>query len=301
MFTSHRRNKPKIGLIAAILATVVLTASVIVWGQSKSAEYQRRAYDETRHHAENTRQEIRQSCGVIALRKPNECATKKTEEHRAYERDEQDLVAQKQSALWAFIMGASAVVGMGLSAVGVALVWTTFNATKKANQIAQTAFEYQVRPWIKIKAEVSKIIQANDDVHVRVYVDSVNVGQAPANNLSVCVKMLEGDWPSPRILNVMRGFFSEDNARWQETTLFSGDKFSDTKRVESTDFAKHPNQASIVVVARYMSPTNYRRFYYTCQIFDLYDSTKHTLVVDFKANASAIRVRKRDHFNGFAD
>lgn len=300
MLGSYRRNKPKIGLIAAILATIVITASVIVWGQSKSAEYQRRAYDETRHHAENTKQEIRKTCGVIALRKPDKCATEKADEHRAYERDEQDLVAQKQSALWAFIMGAAAVVGMGLSAVGVALVWTTFNATKKANQIAQTAFEYQVRPWIQVGVSTTALRFTDTDISVRVHVDCENLGQSPANRLSVCAFILEGHWPSPRILNVMPTFFEVPADEWQEATIFHGQNWKRAMVVEAKNIMGVHDKACLVVVARYTSPANFGRFHHTCRIFDFANITTFETVVDF-TNPASVRIRQRENFANYAE
>ncbi|MGF7171522.1 hypothetical protein FHS91_003222 [Sphingobium xanthum] len=72
-------------------------------------------------------------------------------ERRANERDEQDLVAQKRSALWAYIMGAAAVIGMCLSVVGVYLVYTTFQATREANKIGQDALMAEHRPRIVIR------------------------------------------------------------------------------------------------------------------------------------------------------
>jgi hypothetical protein len=115
---------------------VLLAAPFIGWGLSKSAEYQREADYHAAEYARDTYEKVGKSCLRLAPVDKAQCIAEAYHERRANERDEQDLVAQRQSALWAYVMGAAAVIGMWLSAIGVLLVWTTFRATKEANAIA---------------------------------------------------------------------------------------------------------------------------------------------------------------------
>lgn len=78
-------------------------------------------------------------------------------EQRVNEREERDLVAQRQSALWAFVMAGAAVLGMGLSAVGVFLVWTTFNAAREGNTISERIGEAQTRAYLTVTGATVKV------------------------------------------------------------------------------------------------------------------------------------------------
>jgi hypothetical protein len=57
--------------------------------------------------------------------------------NRDKQREYEDLIAQRKSALWSMIMGVAALICMALSALGVALVWLTFDEQRKANRLAQ--------------------------------------------------------------------------------------------------------------------------------------------------------------------
>ena len=142
MFGSGRIKFTQARLIAIALAlaticTITVCASAIGWGLSKSAEYQREADYHAADQAKDTYDYVERRCITMTPLDKANCLTEATDKRRAYKRDEQDLVAQRQSALWAYIMGAAAVVGVGLSAVGVLLVYTTFAETKESNVIAR--------------------------------------------------------------------------------------------------------------------------------------------------------------------
>jgi hypothetical protein len=110
---------------------------MVGWGLSKSAEYQRQADYHAAKYAEYTSDKIGKSCPSPVVRDQYQCVAQARHEQRDYERNEQDLVAQKQSALWAYIMAAAAVMGVGLSVIGIFLVYITFDETRKGNAIAK--------------------------------------------------------------------------------------------------------------------------------------------------------------------
>ena len=139
MSRSHRGDHTKIGLIIGIVIAILVAVMFIVSGLSESAKYQAKADYETSEHAKYTSDKIAETCIGIASVKKITCLGDAIDAQRAYERDEQDLVAQRQSALWAYIMAAAAVIGVGLSVIGVFLVWTTFRETKRQVMISETA------------------------------------------------------------------------------------------------------------------------------------------------------------------
>jgi hypothetical protein len=148
MLGSGRSEYTKAGLIAGIVISVIIAALFIIWGRLESAEYQREADYKTAEYSAYTYEKVGQSCLRLSSPDKVECLAQARHERRAYERNEQDLVAQRQSALWAYIMGAAAVIGMGLSVIGVFLVWTTFNETRRANEIASRVSAADLRPYL---------------------------------------------------------------------------------------------------------------------------------------------------------
>jgi hypothetical protein len=119
------------GLIATIICVII-----IGFGLFQSADYERQANNKRAEYSEYTYEKVAQSCIRIVPIERLKCVNEAFEAKRNYEANQYDLEAQRKSALWAYIMGAAAVIGMALSAVGVWLVKTTFDETRKANEIA---------------------------------------------------------------------------------------------------------------------------------------------------------------------
>ena len=140
MSRSDWGKRAKAGLTyAAVVAALSFGIWIIVNGLARDAEYQGQADDRSREYAAYTREQIREHCFPLSGQNESDCIAEKQHEYGEDRRDERDLVAQRKSANWAFIMGAAAVLGMVLSAVGVALVWTTFRETRRAaNSASQT-------------------------------------------------------------------------------------------------------------------------------------------------------------------
>lgn len=136
MHDGNRGDHTKTGLIAGIVVAALIAVATISWGLWQSAEYGREANNRAREYAAYTDEKVRKACLSLPPVYQKNCATEARHEKRDNERDERDLVAQRQSALWALIMGAAAVVGMGLSVIGVFLVWTTFKETQRAANLA---------------------------------------------------------------------------------------------------------------------------------------------------------------------
>lgn len=127
----NRGKFTAIGLIVGSILAVLISIAVVWWGQSQTAEYQQEANYRTAQEAKDTYNQIRQTCLTLTAIEKANCIAIARREQRAYAREEQDLVAQRQTALWTYITGAAAVFGIGLSIVGVFLVWITFHETRR--------------------------------------------------------------------------------------------------------------------------------------------------------------------------
>lgn len=141
MSGSDRSKHTKAGLITGFICAALMVAVFIGWGLLESTKYQREADYQASEHAKYTSDKVAQTCVGIAPAKRFECVGNAIAAQRDTERNEQDLVAQRQSALWAYIMGAAAVIGMGLSAIGVFLVWTTFRETRRTVEISEKTYQ----------------------------------------------------------------------------------------------------------------------------------------------------------------
>lgn len=144
---------------------------------SVSRSYESRAASASDYYAWQAEREISESCPGLAPKLQKDCVSNAEATARENQRSEQDLAAQKVTAWWTQIMGGAALVGMALSALGVALVWTTFREQRRTNEIAVDGYEAENRPVLIL--EFSKFTGA------------------PLDNI--------GWWKSPVLLNVGKG------------------------------------------------------------------------------------------------
>lgn len=148
MSVSNRGKLPKIG--GLILATLAIVAAWFIISDFSATDraYIKNAAHESQNYADQTQYRIRDACGPVASVGHQDCVAKEDATAREYERNEYDLAAQMTMAWWTKIMGAAAVLGVLLSAVGVYLIWETFRETKAvaatgqaANKIAREAVD----------------------------------------------------------------------------------------------------------------------------------------------------------------
>ena len=141
MSGSNRVNVSKTGLIIGLLSALSICVGWIGYGLSKSAEYERQSDNNRAEYSKYTNNKIAEACVGIPKAEAVKCRYEAFDARREYDYNQSDLEAQRKSALWAYIMGAAAVIGMALSAVGVWLVKATFDATREANVIQKTAMK----------------------------------------------------------------------------------------------------------------------------------------------------------------
>lgn len=248
---------------------------------------------------------MRKACNVIPSGETADCIRKAVSEYRFKARDNQreysDLVAQQTSSLWTAIMGMAALIGMILSAIGVALVWRTFRETKASNQIAQRAFDYQVRPWIKVNQSIRQPIFSEANIFVTLEVKCTNAGSSPANRVSILAFILDGDWPTERILNHLPSFFSEEKGEWHERTIFPNDLWERKIATECKNIIGTHQMACIVIAARYSSPTDHTKFYYTANVHDFINSLTGERDVLSNLATAHVKIAERESFPSHAD
>jgi hypothetical protein len=139
MSNSGGVNVSKNRLIIGLSLALAICITWIGYGLLKSAEYERQADNNRAEYSKYTRKKIVESCVGISNVEAIKCRYQAFDARHEYSYNQSDLVAQRKSALWAYIMGAAAVIGIALSAVGVWLVKATFDATNESNRIAKAA------------------------------------------------------------------------------------------------------------------------------------------------------------------
>ncbi len=143
-------KQPKVRLTLGLLFAVLLCGGWIAYGLLESAKYERQSAAKTDNYARYTSYKVAEACVGVSHLERVKCLQEAEDAKAEYEYNQADLVAQRQSALWAYIMAAAAVIGMCLSVIGVWLVWTTFRETRAANEIAGTS----VRAWVSVTLEL---------------------------------------------------------------------------------------------------------------------------------------------------
>lgn len=170
---------------------------------------------------------------------PPDCIAEANHAARENEREEQDLAAQKITAWWTKVMGIAAMVGMGLSAVGVWLVKTTFEETRKSNDIAHDHQRARLLP----SAQLTRTHYLSETK--KVVLRCENIGLSPAYRVR-CLASTMKDIPNRPPIKGIGGYewtvkvhekqdlvlfenFNNDHflvGVIQYNTIFGGPKFS---------------------------------------------------------------------------
>lgn len=303
MSRSDWLKHPTARLVGGLVVAVLSGALILGYGHLESAEYERQANAKSREYARYTSKKVAESCIGISGLERTRCFYDAANAKAEYDYNQADLVAQRQSALWAYIMAFAAVIGMVLSAVGVWLVWTTFRATKQANVIARDALESQTRPWIKLEAQVGMARMEGATIKARVRAKAINLGNAPANFVSIVPMMLDGEWPTPRILNSVPTYFGDGQVRdlnLHDRILFQQEDWTYECDVEATNVPENCRVGCVVVSLRYSAP-GYIKPRYTTLVFDMNWRTKIKLNQGVREAVEVMVFKERASFSAYAD
>jgi hypothetical protein len=296
MSGSHRgnRSKTKLALIAGGSGIAILFGA-IGYGIVKQGVYSQDAADQTADYAEHAARQIQQPCIRLAAPEKAQCLAHEISEYELKIRDNRreydDLVAQRKSALWTFIMGFAALIGMALSAIGVVLVKVTFDETRKTNRIAlkegaratrrAIASAAETEAALKIarasanaSAKLVKVSQANSELQLRAYLDFDGVSifhdelRDERGLLGICVAAVVknfGHTPAAKV---------QFNAVFLGTgkggkVAFKGETTDDTGSIAPTD---HVTKRSWIGLTQAdWNALKEREFTVTCEIVISYD------------------------------
>lgn len=125
-----------------MIAAALFVAAATAGGGYVQSRYYQQAADQTAKHKRWAKNEMRSGCPSFANLSEAQCTYQATQAAQESERAEYDLYAQRTSALWAAVMAFAALLGIGLSGVGVYLVWTTFQETKRGADLAKSSLDY---------------------------------------------------------------------------------------------------------------------------------------------------------------
>jgi hypothetical protein len=194
-----RGLETKIGIFVAL----IIAAIAIGWGWNYGLRHEqiyeqeaRQGYsDQSENGCYQIAQPQMQGSSVGQASKisctPSEEAKQENDNRRNYA----DLVAQRSSALWAKIMGIAALIGMGLSLLGVVLVATTFRETRKANDLSA---KFQ-RARIKVTL---KIIDHADVISYSAGIEVENIGASVATDVYVRFDIFDEPPDSPMVTDM---------------------------------------------------------------------------------------------------
>jgi hypothetical protein len=183
---SDRSNGIYRSVIAAVvgLAIVAVALSFLISDLSTvDSAYSHAAADAAVEYERDASTYIEKRCFTPTGLGEPDCAAKAHEAAREGQRKEQDLAAQNITAWWTKVMGIAALIGMALSAVGVWLVKTTFDETRKSNEIARMS----QRPWINAEINLEGIARDENGYVLRVVIVAKNYGLSPAIHLRAVV------------------------------------------------------------------------------------------------------------------
>jgi hypothetical protein len=254
-------------IAAAAIAAILAIGCSIAVGLFNQAGYYQDAANEARQYARFADQKIGQACrGAPADQLVNCFAEARIQgdldKHQS-EHDQADLVAQRKSALWTEIMGIAALIGMGLSVVGVVLVWITFRETRRQANLAEQALTAtqgvsaaELRAWVSISIRLTKVVADYHGIAVDYEVVFKNIGQTAARHFTnhrTSQFMSEG-----RYTKAIDSFFSKwkpPQDKKNRTALMPGeeDAFSSSHMSARTKIEwfgdKEPKRTYFVIVA----------------------------------------------------
>ncbi len=129
--------KDRGGLIVAGLFALVAIIIIIQLARVWEWEIDYDASRNAANYATDAKNDISAKCLGLTAQARDDCEDKINDAARSNQRDEYDLAAQQTMALWTAIMGGMSVLGVGLSGLGIYLIWQTWIDTRKSAESSQ--------------------------------------------------------------------------------------------------------------------------------------------------------------------
>ena len=170
------RRKAPWRLIVSGAVGLGLFGALAGYGLETSAAYDRHTARNIREHTATSTDKIARECTILPPASRMNCVVDVRRASQNFTSAELEVLAQRQSALWSFIMAIAAMLGLLLSTLGVFFVWTTFAETKRANHLVVLGR----RPWLDFDVEISQLDISVAGISVEGHIRLTNLGETPA-------------------------------------------------------------------------------------------------------------------------
>lgn len=294
-----------LGLIVAILL-VSLIVGYLAYISGVEGE---RGQQYPAAYAEAGKEDAQRSCVGTDPSLVFECVYERVEASQDHARAQQDLQAQQGMKFWAAVMafvafGTLILTGAALLFIRGTLIETAkmaadtkamaaasisaTDAMVRQNEIAEAA----QRPWINFTVVTRGFSYENGRAVVSIELEIENVGNVPAQRVSVVPYFEPATYSSMLVFNRMPLVFGDEKCdSWHEKTLFPENTWRYKCMVEGTHISDEDKQFMVVIAVRYQNPGKWDKFFYTTKIYDLVDNETGIATIDLKST-STFRNRK---------
>ena len=190
MSDGDRGRASRYGVVIWTAVSLIFIGGILGWAIPRHLSYGNEAAYNTEYHDRNAHDQIWGSCVNLPRAALDGCVEKAHATSEKRQREERDLEAQRKMSLWTAIMGAMAVIGVGLSGLGIYLILRTWQATRIAADAAENTFIMSSRPWIiceelknvTIEADISPV---DNERKYEISFDATftNVGHSPSSHI----------------------------------------------------------------------------------------------------------------------
>lgn len=292
------------------------------------AFYEHQANKNAQAYGDTAREHAERACAGVIAPKRFECIHEQHHDARQRQREEYDLQAQLVTSVWTRAMGLAALIATSVGILGVVLIYTTFNETRRTNRIAmkegaratrraiaaaaatQTAMENQLRPWISFSVvENGKLWISDDTLEMTAVVTFKNIGDSPAIDLTYMGTMVFGADVRTPFDNLIKHFHTGDTD-WADKTLFTDETWTRTVVAAHSGKRKGVHEITFVVIARYRTPFS-DKYRFTARAFDagLTKQNSYGEIVPIGhrnidigvVQREIVRLIEKQHFSGFTN
>jgi hypothetical protein len=181
-------------------------------------------------------------------------------------REIRDLQAQEKSAYWAEWMFYATAVAVILSVLGIALVYITFRATRKANDIATFAD----RPWVGFKPGINGHLQIKQKtLQYDISIPATNYGVRPALAVTGRIKAFLDVREIGDLKVLAKEMFANNEYELHFMTVFPG-QIEDIELSGSTSIEGMTNaRTQFVIAIQYLDPAM-KGVFYSVEAFDMH-------------------------------
>jgi hypothetical protein len=271
-----------LGFIGSLIVALIVPAviAIIIWQTSASITEDRiKGERYSGYYSERTSEQIKERCTAANPVPFQKCVEEIVTASHENQRDEADLIAQRQMAQWAYAVAVIGGLSIVLTVFGIWFVRGNLIAMQAQTQLARETMVAQTRPWLKFESvNLQKMWIDEAHVHVQVEFAVKNGGHSPALEVLVNPRLtidstesfvlkdtrreplvaagrhagstvFNGDyWPYPVSFSIALAEIEVDRERQitRNTALYAN-------RPELTEFARHtfPPQFWIIANVQY--------------------------------------------------